>query len=70
MTAFRYRRAYAILNKRIAAGELPRGNYRFSKQGMKSVTAFLKGASLTSAQARTLDAIVNVCTYTPTARAA
>jgi hypothetical protein len=69
MRGFKYRQAYAILEKRIDAGELPRGTYKFV-MGLNTVTPRVQGASLTPAQAHSLDNIVTLCTYTPTARAA
>lgn len=60
MKGFRYRQAYAILEKRIEAGELPQGVYKFVI-GRDRIAPRVQGTSLTSAQARALDSIITTC---------
>lgn len=69
MKGFRYRQAYAILEKKIEAGEIPRGTYKFVI-GVDRVTPRVRDASLTAAQVRVLDSIITICTYMPVARRA
>lgn len=64
MKGFRYRQAYAILEKRIEAGELPRGIYKFVI-GRCCVTPRVQGCSLNAAQVRVLDSIIKGCTSAP-----
>lgn len=61
MKGFSYRQAYAILEKRIEAGELPRGVYKFVI-GKQCVTPRVQGCSLNANQVRVLDSIIKVCT--------
>lgn len=61
MKGFRYRQAYAILEKRIEAGELPRGQYKFVI-GLHEVKPKVQGCSLNAIQERALASIVRGCT--------
>ena len=64
MKGFKYRQAYAILEKRIESGELPRGEYKFVI-GLERVTPRVRGCSLNAQQVRALDSIIQGCTYAP-----
>jgi hypothetical protein len=67
-TGFRYRQAYAMLQKKVAIGDLPRATYKFII-GLERVTPRVQGASLDAAEQHTLDSIIRACTYTRIANA-
>lgn len=68
MKGFRFRQAYAILEKRLADGELPPGEYKFVI-GVAGITPKVRGCSLTRDQERVLHNVIAICS-TNYARAA